>query len=462
MAPEPPAATNIFAPRCLPPSTPEGVFLPTIIAITSVAVVADPERCRGRGTPVGRRGERRSPPSRGAQWELAHAKEGDAPRGDSGGVAGLPRRGAAGRSSPSRQSRPAFPPGSAPAYSRGKFVGSCWWGVKRLSLSFLCLREERVADRRRHCPAGAAELELVALWCRRLRGRVRSATGGWRRRRRPGWRVAPCRGDGGRLGAPGCSPVGPLGQSGHHSSFHYSRQGLSTGVDRLGDRLPGVADPSPTPFVYVPGPTRKPRALLCVCCVKVTAELDLSPFFAPGDFPGKGLWGKALEGENLAGGGRRWVAQSVGSAPEEGEGAGGRLQLSTECRPLRDPISGAFPTGSLIGADRLSCASQGLPGLPRFTDPSLASLQPLTLFRGGVYSVLSAKGPHELWSARQVLCKLPSPARFSKAKPRGPRWTVWRLIVVPHLLEGMVPGLPISPRSCLRAQRMVSCLPPLI
>lgn len=57
-------------------------------------------------------------------------------------------------------------------------MGSCWWGVKRLSLSFLCLREERVADRRRHCPAGAAELELVALWCRRLRGRVRSATGG--------------------------------------------------------------------------------------------------------------------------------------------------------------------------------------------------------------------------------------------------------------------------------------------
>lgn len=359
---------------------------------------------------------------------------------------------------------PPRPPGSAPAYSRGKFVGSCWWGVKRLSLSFLCLREERVADRRRrrHCPAGAAELELVALWCRRLRGRVRSATGGWRRRRRPGWRVAPCRGDGGRLGAPGCSPVGPLGQSRHHSSFHYSRKGLSTGVDRLGDRLPGVAGPSPTPFVYVPGPTRKPRALLCVSCVKVTAELDLSPFFAPGDFPGKGLWGKALEGENLAGEGRRWVAQSVGSALEQGEGAGGRLQLSTECRPLRDPISGAFPTGSLIGADRLSCASQGLPGLPRLTDPSLASLQPLTLFRGGVYSVLSAKGPQELWSARQVLCKLPSPARFSKAKPRGPRWTVWRLIVVPHLLEGMVPGLPISPRSCLRAQRMVSCLPPLI
>lgn len=230
--------------------------------------------------------------------------------------------------------------------------------------------EERVADRRRrrHCPSGAAELELVALWCRRLRGRVRSATGGWRRRRRPGWRVAPCRGDDGRLGAPGCSRVGPLGPSRHHSSFHYSRKGLSTGVDRPGDRLPGVAGPSPTPFVYVPGPTRKLRALLCVCCVKVTAELDLSSpppfFFCAGGLPWEGVVGEALEGENLAGGGRRWVAQSVGSAPEEGEGAGGRLQLSTECRPLRDPISGAFPTGSLIGADRLSCASQGLPGLP--------------------------------------------------------------------------------------------------
>lgn len=219
-----------------------------------------------------------------------------------------------------------FPPGSAPAYSRGKFVGSCWWGVKRLSLSFLCLREERVADRRRHrhCPAGAAELELVALWCRRLRGRVRSATGGWRRRRRPGWRVAPCRGDGGRLGAPGCSPAGPLGPSRHHSSFHYSRKGLSTGVDRPGDRLPGVAGPSPTPFVYVPGPTRKPRALLCVSCVKVTTELDLSPFFASGDFPGKGLWGKHWKGKTWlaedAGGSRRvWVRpRRRGKVREEG------------------------------------------------------------------------------------------------------------------------------------------------
>lgn len=83
-------------------------------------------------------------------------------------------------------------------------------------------------------------------------------------------------------------------------------------------------------------------------------------------------------------------------APEEGEGAGGRLQLSTERRALRDPVSGRFlcppPPASLIGADRLSCASQGLQGSP-LGDPSLASLQPLTLFRGGVCSVPSAKGP---------------------------------------------------------------------
>lgn len=101
MAPEPPAATNIFAPRCLPPSTPEGVFLPTIIAIIILIVLsaaaAYPARCRCRGTLVERRGERRSPPPTGAQWELARAKEGDAPRGGSGGVAGLQRRGAAGR-----------------------------------------------------------------------------------------------------------------------------------------------------------------------------------------------------------------------------------------------------------------------------------------------------------------------------------------------------------------------------
>lgn len=100
--------------------------------------------------------------------------------------------------------------------------------------------------------------------------------------------------------------------------------------------------PPPPPFVYVPGPTRKPRALLCVCCVKVTAELDLSSFFAPGDFPGKGLWGKLWKGKTLLAGGHRWVAQSVGSALEKGEGAGGRLQLSTERRPLRDPVSGHF------------------------------------------------------------------------------------------------------------------------
>lgn len=185
--------------------------------------------------------------------------------------------------------------------------------------------EERVADRRRrrHCPSGAAELELVALWCRRLRGRVRSATGGWRRRRRPGWRVAPCRGDDGRLGAPGCSRVGPLGPSRHHSSFHYSRKGLSTGVDRPGDRLPGVAGPSPTPFVYVPGPTRKLRALLCVCCVKVTAELDLSSpplfFLRRGTSLGRSCGGSFGRGK------LGWRGTPVGRAEcGIGPGGGGR------------------------------------------------------------------------------------------------------------------------------------------
>lgn len=34
--------------------------------------------------------------------------------------------------------------------------------------------------------------------------------------------------------------------------------------------------------------------------------------------------------------------------------------------------------------------------------------------------------------------------------------------MVPHRLEGMVSGLPNPRRSCLRAQRMLFCLPPLI
>lgn len=304
----------------------------------------------------------------------------------------------------------------------------------------------------------------MALWCRRLRGRVRSATGGWRRRRRrrPGWRVAPCRGDGRRRGAPGCSRSAPSGPTAAVPPNITPVRDCQPVLARPGHRLPGVAGPSPIPFVYVPGPTRKPRALLCVCCVKVATELDLAPplFFCARGLPWEEVVGEALEGENLACGGRRWVAQSVGSAPEEGEGAGRGCNFPPSAGPCVTRTRGSLPPASLTSADRLNCASQGLAGLP-LGDPSLALLQPPTLWRR-VCSVLSAKGPQELWSARQVRCDPPSPARFSKAKPRGPRWTVRRLLVVPRLLEGMVTGLPIPRRSCLRAQRMVSCLPPLI
>lgn len=75
----------------------------------------------------------------GALWELARAKEGDAPRHGValGGVVGFAKKGSCGTLVALAPVTSFLPRGSAPAYSRGKFVGSCWWGVKRLSLSSL-------------------------------------------------------------------------------------------------------------------------------------------------------------------------------------------------------------------------------------------------------------------------------------------------------------------------------------
>lgn len=182
----------------------------------------------------------------------------------------------------------------------------------------------------------------MALWCRRLRGRVRSATGGWRRRwRRPGWRVAPCRGDRGWLGAPGCSSIGLLGPRGHQSFFHYSREGLSTGVDRARGTATRCGGSLPHPVCLRPGANpQAPRSFVCLLRESDCGAGSVLLFCARG-LPREGVVGEALEGKNFAGG-HRWVAQSVGSALEKGEGAGGRLQLSTERRPLRDPVSGHF------------------------------------------------------------------------------------------------------------------------
>lgn len=238
---------------------------------------------------------------------------------------------------------------------------------------------------------------------------------------------------------------------------------MSTGVGPAGAPAPRCGGSLPHPVCLRPGANpQAPRSFVCLLRESGYGARSGPPpfFFCARGLPWEEVVGEALEGENLACGGRRWVAQSVGSAPEEGEGAGRGCNFPPSAGPCVTRTRGSLPPASLTSADRLNCASQGLAGLP-LGDPSLALLQPPTLWRR-VCSVLSAKGPQELWSARQVRCDPPSPARFSKAKPRGPRWTVRRLLVVPRLLEGMVTGLPIPRRSCLRAQRMVSCLPPLI
>lgn len=265
-------------------------------------------------------------------------------------------------------------PQLSPGVFPGKVCGELLVGgeapVSR-SLSFLCLLEERVADRRRrrrHCPAGAAELELVALWCRRLRGRVRSATGGWRRRRRrrrPGWRVAPCRGDGGWLGAPGCSSIGLLGPSGHQSFFYYSREGLSTGVDRTRGTATRCGGSLPHPVCLRPGANpQAPRSFVCLL-----RESDCGagsvPLFCARGLPREGVVGEALEGKNLACGGDTGGSRRVWDRPRRREKVreeGCNFPPSAGRCVTRS--RGAFPPGSPIGADRLSCASQGLPGLP--------------------------------------------------------------------------------------------------
>lgn len=163
----------------------------------------------------------------------------------------------------------------------------------------------------------------MALWCRRLRGRVRSATGGWRRwRRRPGWRVAPCREDGGWLGAPGCSLIVPLGPSCHHSSFHYSRKGLSTGVAPARAPATRCGGSLPHPVCLRPGANpQAPRSFVCLL-----RESDCGagsvPLFCARGLPREGVVGEALEGKNLACGGTPVGRAECGIGPGEGKRCG--------------------------------------------------------------------------------------------------------------------------------------------
>lgn len=324
MAPEPPAATNIFAPRCLPPSTPEGCLPPHHHRHPPPPPRPLRRRRRPRALSLSRDpggkqwggGAAVLPPTAttGALWELARAKEGDAPRHGValGGVVGFAKKGSCGTLVALAPVTSFLPRGSAPAYSRGKFVGSCWWGVKRLSLSLSLFSS--VSWRRESRTAAAAA--ATAPPARRSWSWWRCgaagfgggsdrppAAGGGGDSQAGGWPlVVETAGGLELLAAPRSVPLGP---SRHHiplstTAVKRDCQPVST---RPGDRLPGVAGPSPHPVFYVPGPTRKPRALLCVCCVKVTAELDLSPppffffFFAPGDFPGRGCRGKLWKGK---------------------------------------------------------------------------------------------------------------------------------------------------------------------
>lgn len=83
---------------------------------------------------------------------------------------------------------------------------------------------------------------------------------------------------------------------------------------------------------------------------------------------------------------------------------------------------GAFPPGSPIGADRLSCASQGLPGLPP---------------RGSVAFITPA--PHSL-SRRGVFCPLCKRAPGTMERASGPLQAAFSNPV----LESKAPGAPLD------------------
>lgn len=208
-------------------------------------------------------------------------------------------------------------------------MGSCWWGVKRLSLA---LSLSSVSWRRESRTAAAAAATAPparrswSWWRCGAAGsgggsdRPPAAGGGGGDGQAGGWPlVVETAGGLELLAAPRSVSLGPAATNLFSTTPVRDCQPVSTGP---GERLPGVAGPSPTPFVYVPGPTRKPRALLCVCCVKVTAELDLSPFFAPGDFPGKGLWGKLWKGKTWLAGGTPVGRAVCGIGPGEGRRCG--------------------------------------------------------------------------------------------------------------------------------------------
>lgn len=225
------------------------------------------------------------------------------------------------------------------------------------------------------------------------------------------------------LAAPRSVPLGPAATI---PLFHDSRKGLSTGVDPARRPATRCGGSLPHPVCLRPGANpQAPRSFVCLLRESDCGAGSVPLFLRPGTSPGRGCGGSfGRDKLGLRGGGRRrWVAQSAGSAPEKGEGAGGRLQLSTELRPLRDPVSRRFlppPPGHhrSVQTDLAACLRdfQGSP----LGDRSLASLQPLTLFREGRVLSSLPRGPRSYGARRRSAPSYLLQPGSRKQSPGGP------------------------------------------
>lgn len=272
-----------------------------------------------------------------------------------------------------------LPRGSAPAYSRGKFVGSCWWGVKRLSLSLSLFSS--VSWRRESRTAAAAA--ATAPPARRSWSWWRCgaagfgggsdrppAAGGGGDSQAGGWPlVVETAGGLELLAAPRSVPLGP---SRHHiplstTAVKRDCQPVST---RPGDRLPGVAGPSPHPVCLRPGANpQAPRSFVCLLRESDCGAGSVPPplfFLRPGtsrEGVVGGSFGREkldLRGRGTASGSRRVLDRPRRREKVQKEGC----NFLPSAGPCEIRSRGAFSPGSPIGADRLSCVSQGLPGTP--------------------------------------------------------------------------------------------------
>ncbi|KAJ8798795.1 hypothetical protein J1605_016598 [Eschrichtius robustus] len=252
--------------------------------------------------------------------------------------AGSGRRAAAAGAEPGGGCGPAAAPGRAPRapgppYSRGKFVGSCCGGEAPASPGGAAAATA----------AGAAELGLVALWCRRLGGgseRPPAAAAAAAAAARPG--------SGQAGGWPGGRPRSPAGP-GPAAAPSCQRAGIAPPLPRqawgaqrgprglfTSGRVPGGHPQTPQP----------PRSFVCLQERRGTGPS------AAGD-PGRGAWGNLLGAAGAA-------HAEPGCRVSRGRGYGRRRRTATfpERRPGSAPgravcpgrgclLPGACPGGPL-------------------------------------------------------------------------------------------------------------------